>query len=330
MSTTSLEPSEIQALEGWNRLTPYHKRAAHVLYSNAGSFLDSVGVQNAVFLTLTFPADVTTPKEASRRFDSLRSHVLNRIFPDGMIRVMEPHKDGRPHFHLLAGAGVDVRTGTDMEGLRRGGRYRANAANENLRSIIKELIVRCRRYGFGVFLAEPVKSNREAVTRYVGKYISKGVTGRPEAWKGVRLVEYDRKKKTASVRFAWNTEKARLWREKVKALAGAVGCRDLEELGSALGRRWAFRHQRVIERIKIDHWSEQAKEADNPPSIRDTRLCLSLMAQGRKLWLTPQEAAIEIGLINHGHTWPAVEPYISMMQGREPPSVPLSQAELSL
>jgi hypothetical protein len=242
-----------------------------------------------------------------------------------MIKVIEPHKDGRPHSHCLVGVANDVKTGTDIDGLQSRrtcpktgrkikGRYNPNAANSALRAIIEVLIEKAPKYGFGVFLAEPIRSTQEAVTRYVGKYISKGISTRLESWKGVRLVEYDRRTKVASSSFAWNTERSRFWREKVKALAGSLGVNSFEELGKALGRRWAFKYQEIIERIRIEYWSLEASENDSPSWHRDVSKAVKLRAQGRELWLTPADAAVEIGLLINKHQWPSVEPWASELK----------------
>ena len=82
------------------------------------------------FLTLTFADNVTNIREASRRFNSLRKHVLSARYKS-YIRVIERTKKGRIHFHLLVALFEDIRTGFDFSSVDSGD-YRS--ANHSLRS----------------------------------------------------------------------------------------------------------------------------------------------------------------------------------------------------
>ena len=97
-----------------NLLTPYHRKQAYSLHENVEKFIKLFGLGCVGFLTLTFKDNVTDHKEAYRRFNSLRSNFLNKIFPDYML-VKERQKRGAWHYHLLVGLNADIRTGFDFE-----------------------------------------------------------------------------------------------------------------------------------------------------------------------------------------------------------------------
>ncbi|OAM40851.1 MULTISPECIES: hypothetical protein [Eikenella] len=59
-----------------NEFTTAHRKSAYVLQLNVKSFIDRHGIERVGFLTLTFADDVKCPKEAQRRFNSLRSNFL--------------------------------------------------------------------------------------------------------------------------------------------------------------------------------------------------------------------------------------------------------------
>ena len=89
------------------------KKSASALAWNVQYFVDTYGLSNVGFLTLTFRDHVTDPKEAQRRFNSLKTHILAKRYR-AYIRVMEPMKSGRIHYHLLVALHSDIRTGFDF------------------------------------------------------------------------------------------------------------------------------------------------------------------------------------------------------------------------
>jgi hypothetical protein len=140
----------------------------------------------------------------------------------------------------------DIRTGLDFEEVEKG-RYRS--AGSYLRSVWRELRGACLRYGFGRHELLPVRSNAEAMARYVGKYISKHIGQRDEEAKGKRLVTSSCGWVKNSVRFAWNTPGAKEWRRKVALFAAVLGIDDPAGLYFRLGPTWAYRHLDTIYNI---------------------------------------------------------------------------------
>ncbi|OMI69615.1 hypothetical protein MP31_17395, partial [Escherichia coli N36254PS] len=173
------------------------KKSASALAWNVQHFVDTYGLSNVGFLTLTFRDHVTDPKEAQRRFHSLKTHVLASRYR-AYIRVMEPMKSGRIHYHLLVALDSDIRTGFDFFAVRD---QDYSSANKAIRAEWAFWRKTAPKYRFGRTELMPVRSNSEGIGRYVGKYISKGIESRTEQFKGTRLVEYSRKAKIASTRF---------------------------------------------------------------------------------------------------------------------------------
>lgn len=237
---------QIRALAGI--LSPYHKRAAHTLYSNVDRLIRLAQSEDHIgFLTLTFPDNVTDHKKAYARFRSFNSNFLKE-FPElgEWLSVKERQKRGAWHYHLLIQTAHDIRSGISFKGLSEGD---YSSANENLRRLWIIIRNNCQKYGLGRSELLPIKSNHEAMARYLGKYISKHIGQRQQRDRGVRLVNYSRNWSKNSVRFAWRTDNAQEWRRKVALFAKHSGCNDLSDLSDLWGSTWAFSCIDMIYRI---------------------------------------------------------------------------------
>jgi hypothetical protein len=237
------QPLSLAAFE----LSTNLKKSASALAWNVQHFVDTYGLSNVGFLTLTFRDHVTDPKEAQRRFNSLKSNVLASRYR-AYIRVMEPMKSGRIHYHLLVALDSDIRTGFDFFAVRS---QDYSSANKAIRAEWAFWRKTAPKYRFGRTELMPVRSNSEGIGRYVGKYISKGIESRTEQFKGTRLVEYSRKAKIASTRFQFVTEGSAEWRRKlaifVHYIADNTGCEpSFEGLRRVLGARWSYHWREFI------------------------------------------------------------------------------------
>lgn len=227
------------------------KKSASALAWNVQHFVDTFGLSNVGFLTLTFRDHVTDPKEAQRRFHSLKTGVLNSRYR-AYIRVMEPMKSGRIHYHLLVALHSDIRTGFDFPAVSL---RDYSSANKAIRSEWSFWRKTAPKYGFGRTELMPIRSNSEGIGRYVGKYISKGIESRTEQFKGVRLVEYSRKAKIASTRFQFVSDGSYEWRRKlsifVHYIADNMGCEPtFDGLRRVLGSRWSYHWRDFIMNIE--------------------------------------------------------------------------------
>ena len=232
-------PAALPCLNSHNSITHLsnsHKRTAFALTENVKLLAEKFGLERLGFLTLTFRDHVTDIKEAQRRLNSWRTNVLSKRY-DATICVVERMKSGRIHFHLLVALTEDIRTGFDFEAVKNDD-YRT--ANSFLRSEWGFLRTSAKAYGFGRTELLPVKSTAEGIAKYVGKYIAKHIGERRPDDKGARLVRYTVGARQVTTNFAWVSERATQWRERVGEVAEAVGAKDLEDIKGTLGTRWAY------------------------------------------------------------------------------------------
>jgi hypothetical protein len=202
------------------------------------------GVERLGFLTLTFKDPVMLLPEASKRFNSLATHVLNNRY-SAWLRIAERQKSGRVHYHLLVAMREDIRTGFDFEAVARKD-YRS--AGTALRDEWAFWRATAPAYRFGRTELLPIMSNVEAMSKYVGKYLSKGCyfNRRPED-RGQRLIAYSQGWRIASVQFAAASKGHAEWRRKcamfarLEWIAGRLSEPSWEALSRAYGPRWAYR-----------------------------------------------------------------------------------------
>lgn len=249
-------------------LSPYHKKSAQTLYLNVQRLIEkeAQSVDHVGFLTLTFPDSVTSNKEASRRFHSLRTNYLSKNEAFGKWVNQKERQKGRGrkegnagawHYHLVITLTGDIRSGVNWEELAKGN-YRS--ASPFLRALWKDLRENLEKYGFGRSELLPIRTNAEMMARYIGKYVSKHIGQREEEDKGVRLTSYSGDWVKNSVKFAWNTQNAHEWRRKLAKFAKSLGCSELYQLSEKLGSGWVYKYlddilaidQTSLERIVND------------------------------------------------------------------------------
>ena len=250
------DPIQAPSLPGTKR-----KQAAALAF-NVRWMAETFGAERIGFLTLTCGDStpegfkkISERREASRRFNSLLTHVIRERYQCGVI-VTERHRDGGIHFHLVCVVGGDIRGGIDFEkcfpsrtqarvdecdffdgqkridthagiSTRRAGAPDYSTAPARLRLEWKFWRERAAKYGFGRCQLQPMKKTGEALGFYIAKYISKGFTHRHEDDRGGRCVRYfgawskDGAKMgpPMSARHGSLTAKARAWRKGVGWLA---------------------------------------------------------------------------------------------------------------
>lgn len=190
------------------------KKSAYVMNLNIAGFVQYFGIDKCGFLTLTFPDDVTCTREASKRFNSMRTNFLKK-YTRAYIGVYERTKRGVIHFHFIVALKDDIRTGFDFEAVKRG-IYTTKTCNPAIRTLWKLLREKLQMYGFGRHELVPIKS-QDGIARYLAKYIIKGLDGRTPADKGFRFVRQSQDKaqqwRRATHQFAWHSPNAQKWRE---------------------------------------------------------------------------------------------------------------------
>jgi hypothetical protein len=226
----------------------YQAKAGMTLALNAKAFIERFGLERVGFLTLTLADHLDWRnkgewQEAERRFHSLQTGYLRKRFSE-RITVLEPQRgnDWRIHWHLLVNVGQDIRTGFDFEAVKQRD-YRS--ASPALRGLWDELRETLPRYGFGRSELLPLKKDSESVAVYLGKYLSK------DGWQAAlaqefkaRRVRYTHGWTVANMRWSWNCDGARIWRQSLRLVAEAVGCSNLCQFElwakKHFGPKWAY------------------------------------------------------------------------------------------
>jgi len=242
-------------------------------------------------LTLTFADHVTDPKEATRRLKSLIAGVLNPRYL-AWVRVFERQESGRIHFHLIVVLKDDIKTGVNFVAFKAKD-YRS--ASPALRAEWAFWRKTAKLYRFGRTELLPIKSSAEAISRYVGKYISKHIGCREERDKGVRLAGFSKGARVGSCRFAWATPGSWVWRRKLKVLGEALGVSDIAGMTVRFGARWAYKLRDVVARFQLqDYPTEETCIADGRLPFREmegsTDIHCSIVNPGRA---TLAEAIVE-------------------------------------
>lgn len=244
--------------------TSAEAKAAFQLRLNVASFVQHYGRNRCLFFTVT-DEDNLHPRLFARRWN----HYLRRngAWIESFIRVLEPQKQGRPHYHLLVAVPWDTQPDKfdwaafdecQRERKQNGHTarfrelracYKQSAAPElvALWGVLRKVLP---RYGLGRSELLPLRKGKEAVSEYVGKYLQAGLALRKHSWKGCRRIETDRRNKSAWLActrvFAWHSPGASAWRKRVAEVAAAVGASDLSSLRERLGSRWAYRLREAI------------------------------------------------------------------------------------
>ena len=247
--------AKVQALPPRARLSTQHKKSAFILKESVQLLSEKYGLQNLGFLTLTFKQHILDPKEAQRRLNSLITHVIKPRYSE-YLGVMERQKSGRIHYHLLVVLGVDIRSGFNFDQVQF---QNYKSASPELRKEWSFWRRTAPKYGFGRTELMPIKSNTEAIAKYVGKYISKHIEARTQDDKGVRLVRYSKGARAGTTRFQFQSPGSQKWRQAVAVFAQTVQnhhperkISELSDLSEVLGKRWAYHHRDII--IAIADW----------------------------------------------------------------------------
>jgi hypothetical protein len=267
------EQKDEDTLLRWGMPSGAEAKSAFHLRLNVAAFVNHWGRNRCLFFTLT-DEDNLHPTQFARRWN----HYLRRhgAWIVSFIRVLEPQRQGRPHYHLLVAVPWDVRPDAfDWEAFdqcqeerRQNGhtprfrelraRYKASAAPElvALWSLLRKVLP---RYGLGRAELLPLRKGKEAISEYVGKYLEAGLQLRKHSWKGCRRVEFDRRAKTGWIAcsrvFAWHSSGAIAWRRRVGEIGRALGVPDLAGIRLKLGRRWAYSLRENIALSSEEDWS---------------------------------------------------------------------------
>jgi hypothetical protein len=189
------------------------------------------------------------------RWHSFASNVIARRYED-WICVLEPHKDGVWHLHVVVATKADIRTGTDIETLtnyklpywqRRGKHLR----NEALAAEWRALRETCCKYRFGRAELLPIKKTGETLARYVAGYLSKSFGLVPSGRKH-RLVRYSKNLgQKITMRFSPHNLGNLIHRTRLKLAASMLHFEEYGDFADYFGPRWHFYLGDVIASIPV-------------------------------------------------------------------------------
>lgn len=228
-----------------NVLQPYHRKQAETLAMNISSLIRvAPSLGHVAFLTLTTEDNCSDFREFSKRWRSFRTNYLSFSEDFGhWVSVYERQRRGAWHLHLIIIVKGDIRIGCNFEEFERR-KYRTAPAY--LRGLWSELREVCKRYRFGRHELLPIKSSSEAISRYVGKYVSKHIGQRKEEDKGKHQIQCSIGWPKNTVKWAWHTEGSREWRRKLAKFAFLAGCSDMYQIRRKFGPRWAYHLAPII------------------------------------------------------------------------------------
>lgn len=327
------------------KLSPSEKKGAFALAENVKSLCESVGIERIGFLTLSFVENLEDPKEAQRRFNSLKTGFLGERFQN-YICVLEKQKRGAVHFHLLVACQENIQTGFDWEALsaateqgqktgwKSGPYYKkravyVKAASPYLRRLWGDLRNAMPRYGFGRSELLPVKTTEGGIANYVGKYMEIATSERGPELKGVRLVRYSLGKRVeityrdgtskmhrqsfrrARQQLQFNSPRAKLWRQKLERFAREHSVADLDGMKTVFGPKWAYRLKDIIAK-----WGEvdEAREASTADLIRQVEE-LHLEESERRILSLPDDFE-PVHETETGKAWAATPPRLRVVRSK--------------
>jgi len=311
-------------------LSPYRKKSRHRLEMAIEWMVKEHGIEHVGLLTLSFGVpdsgrgslETFLLREQAKdlefvqgRWHSFCSNVIVKRYQD-WICILEPHKDGVWHIHVVVATKEDIRTGTDVETLsnyklpywmRRGKHLR----NEALAAEWKALRETACKYRFGRVELLPIKKTKEAFARYLGKYLTKTFNLIPPGRRH-RLIRYSRGVgRHFSMRFSINGLGNLLYRTRLKMAAAMLDFRDYSLFADCFGPRWNYYLRDIIASIPIplrfgkgDFESGMAAKllalyAEDPLLFLDSESKKKMAAAQRLLWLKFEELAFDAPALAH-------------------------------
>lgn len=240
-------------------LSVYRKKSRHRLLMAVEWMVKKHGIERVGLLTLSFGVlgsgkgseETKVLREQAKdlafvqkRWHSFASNIVTKRYKD-WICVLETHKDGVWHFHVVVATEADIRTGTNIEVLsnyrlpfymRRGKHLR----NEALAAEWTALRAACCKYKFGRVELLPVKKTGEAVAYYLTGYLFKTTRQLPPGSRN-RLVRYSRTlSQRLTMRFSINSLGNLIARTRLKMAAGMLHFREYADFADYFGPRWHY------------------------------------------------------------------------------------------
>lgn len=300
--------------KGGVELTSYRKRCAEALHLNIQALVSQYGIERVGFGTIT-TGDSPTWEEFSDRLNNLSRRLMKEHFA-AWVFVIEYHKDGDLHAHYCAAAHQDIRTGFNFHeyeksrdqskslNYRRNSIHKAVSKCPALKSIWDSF--RSRSEGLGIGRCEfiPVRSNADAIARYVGGYVKKALADRHPEHAGKRFIRYSAGWRVARANFAWFSVGSQLWRAKVGAFAESQGLLSMRAFSGRFGPRWAFLLLKMFLSLQLPQYAtaDQAQREgfDVPSHASEIAVCDALYYGDMRPDRQRLDKRINVWTFNHG------------------------------
>ena len=196
-----------------------------------GAMARMYGIERLGFLTFTFADDVRVIKEAQRRFNSLNSHAMKGRYL-ASVAVVQRHRDGRIHLHLVVVCKNDIRTGFNFSAVKH---RDYSSASPYLRAEWAFWRKAAPKYGFGRTELLPVRTDLDRFGTYVARYLGQQYGTRREE-KGARLVRYSKGWRTVHGPFSWVGDRDR----KIRADGRLVEIFRIFNIRSSADAEWRW------------------------------------------------------------------------------------------
>ncbi|HEX3718584.1 MAG TPA: hypothetical protein VH595_11505 [Verrucomicrobiae bacterium] len=190
-----------------------------------------------------------------KRWHSFATHIISKRYKD-WVCVLETHRDGVWHFHVVVATKMDIRTGTDVETLSNYSlpawvRNRKQLRSKVLAAEWTELRKICCEYHFGRSQLLPIRKNGEALACYVAGYLSKSL-GKVPVGRKSRLVRFSRNlSRNISLRFSPNTLGNLIHRTRLKLAASMLHFDGFDDFEDYFGARWHYFLGGIIATIPV-------------------------------------------------------------------------------
>jgi len=203
------------------------------------------GLGRCFEFTVTTPDNCKDVKEFQRRWHSLYTNVVRRLFAGG-CGTRERQERGAWHVHCVVVMPFEVTAFPWNE--VRNGCYKH--VDRRLLVLWRYLRRAMKRYGFGRFRLVPIWSSGKAAARYFAKYVTKAFASRDPEDIGTRRWFTWGDARRAKCSFAFIGSHSR---HKIGWMAKVLGFQWYDDFKENLGPRWAYYLFPLLDR---DDWNE--------------------------------------------------------------------------
>ena len=226
---------------------------------NMRGYVARVGEDRIGVLTVTTADECRSLREFQRRWNSLMTNFVRRLWKSGVWVRERQVRTGNWHGHALVDVGFEIRPGFPFEEVARRN-YRN--VDGRVRDFWKQLREKAPRYGFGRTELLPIKSNSDWAIKYLTSYLGKALfSEKTVGEENSRLFGMWGCVRTAYSRFDWVS--GRIVRRKKAWLAWAHGLEGEDAFSRRYGNRWWFRLGESLMRVILpEDWYQLTQNCE--------------------------------------------------------------------